>query len=440
MTRALLYFLADVNFRDSGNQSILTIPNRLDDKLNGDPMNRRQLLFGAGAGLAAGATPLVAATMSPSAKPKQAEDDSGCHGGTLKLCAYEPASMLEVEKTDVPRARYPLIDTHTHITFSAVVKSGVSLSSKRNFIATPQQLLPIMDQRNVRAMVDLTGGYGEGLKETVARYQKACPGRFYIFTEPSYERFLEPNYPKLQADAIEQSYRDGAKGLKILKTLGLYLRENITTGRLVKIDDPRFDPMWDACGQMNIPVAMHISDPAAFFTPVDRFNERYEELHDHPNWSFYGGGFPAKKDLIAARNRVIARHPKTRFVGLHVANYSVNLASVSETLDRYPNLTVDIAARISELGRQPRATRKFFDKYQDRIVFGTDAAPEDPDFFGAMYPYYFRFLETADEYFPYAPTKTPPQGRWNISGIELPDTILRKVYYENAERELGIKA
>jgi len=288
-------------------------------------------------------------------------------------------------------------------------------------------------------MVNLTGGYGSGLAETVERYDRAYRGRFYTLTEPTYEKFLERNYPALQAQAIEQAHRDGANGLKILKTLGLYLRSDITSGTLVKIDDRRFDPMWDACGQMNIPVSMHISDPAAFFTPVDRYNERYEELHDHPDWSFYGHGFPKKKELLEARNRVIARHPKTRFVGLHVANYSVNLSSVGETLDRYPNLTVDIAARISELGRQPRAARKFFDKYQDRIVFGTDAAPEDPQFFGEMYPYYFRFLETADDSFPYTPTKTPPQGRWNIYGIELPDSILRKVYYENAERELGIK-
>ncbi len=376
-------------------------------------MNRRQLILGTGAGLAAGTAALAGAAQAVS-KPKPANDDSGCGGGTLKLCEYEPTNMLEVEKTEVPRARYPVIDTHTHFTFAAVVKKGVALSAKRDFIATPEQLLPVMNQRNVRAMVDLTGGYGQGLKETVARYQDAHPERFYIFTEPSYERFLEPNYPKVQAEAIEQAHRDGAKGLKILKTLGLYLRENITAGKLVKIDDPRFDPMWDACGQLNIPVSMHISDPAAFFTPIDRHNERYEELHDHPDWSFYDHDFPKKKDLLEARNRVIARHPKTRFVGLHVANYSVNLGSVAETLDRYPNLTVDIAARLGELGRQPRTARKFFDKYQDRIVFGTDAAPEDPEFFGEMYPYYFRFLETADDCFPYAPTKVPPQGRWNI--------------------------
>lgn len=402
-------------------------------------MNRRQLILGAGAGLAAGTAALSEAVPAASPKPQPGNDDNPCHGGTLKLCEYEPKSMLEVPATDVPRARYPVIDTHTHYTFAAVVKHGVSLSARRTYVATPEQLLKVMDQRNIRAMVDLTGGYGQGLKETVAKYQNAHPGRFYIFTEPTYSKFLDPNYPKLQAQAIEQAYRNGAKGLKILKTLGLYLRENITSGPLVQVDDPRFDPMWDACGQLNIPVVMHISDPAAFFTPINRFNERYEELHDHPNWSFYGHGFPGKMELIEARNRVIARHPKTRFVGLHVANYSINLGAVSGWLDRFPNLTVDIAARISELGRQPRTARKFFDKYQDRILFGTDAAPEDPLFFGNMYPLYFRFLETDDEYFPYAPTQTPPQGRWNIYGIHLPDTILRKVYYQNAERELGVK-
>jgi len=404
-------------------------------------MNRRQWILGAGAGLAAGATSLAQATHSATTPAPTEDTDSACHGGTLKLCAYEPTSMLRVKETHVPRARFPVIDTHTHISEAAVKKNGVSLSSRRTYSAAPEALLSVMDKRNVRAMVDLTGGYGEGLKETIARYQNAHPGRFYIFTEPCYEFFREPNYPKIQADAIVQAHRDGAKGLKILKTLGLYLRENITTGKLVKIDDPRFDPMWDACGQVNIPVSMHVSDPAAFFTPINRFNERYEELHDHPSWSFYGKDFPSKRELLDARNRVIARHPKTRFVGLHVANHAVDLASVSEWLDRYPNMTVDIAARISELGRQPRTARKFFDKYQDRIVFGTDTEgdPNDPAWFDDMYPTYFRFLETDDEYFKYAPTPTPPQGRWNIDGIDLPDSILRKVYYENAARELGIK-
>src|SRR5665213_1425575 len=300
-----------------------------------------------------------------------------------------------------------------------------------------------MDRKNLAAMENLTGGYGAGLAETVRRYDRAFPGRFYTLTEPTYEKFLEPNYPELQAQAIEQAHRDGARGLKILKTLGLYLRSDITSGTLVKIDDRRFDPMWDTCGQLNMPVAIHIADPVAFFTPTDRFNERYEELHNHPDWSFYGRDFPSFMELIEARNRMMARHPKTRFIVLHVGNYAEDLKNVSENLDRFPNMTVDTAARIAELGRQPRAARKFFDKYQDRIVFGTDATPHGDAYpqqlFGdKLYEIYYRFLETDDEYFDYAPAKTPPQGRWEIYGIDLPESILRKVYNGNAARELHI--
>jgi predicted TIM-barrel fold metal-dependent hydrolase len=255
-------------------------------------------------------------------------------------------------------------------------------------------------------MVNLTGGYDQGLAEAVNKYDRAFPGRFVTFTEPCYERWEKSNYPQLQADAIEQAHRQGARGLKILKTLGLCLRENITSGKLVKIDDSRLDPMWDACGQLNMPVAIHVADPAAFFLPTDRFNERYEELNNHPDWSFYGRDFPQVEELLTARNRVFTRHPRTQFLVLHVGNYSENLANVAENLDRFPNMTVDIAARIGELGRQPRTARKFFDKYQDRILFGTDATPSGTEFpqqlfNDQLYEIYYRFLETDDEYFDY---------------------------------------
>lgn len=364
---------------------------------------------------------------------------------SLELSEFIPTSMLQVHESHVERARFPLIDIHTHITVSAKSEKGVSLSAKRKYLGAPAELLSVMDRKNIRAMVNLTGGYGQGLQETVAQYDRAFPGRFYTFTEPCYERWKEPNYPQIQAQQIEQAHRDGAHGLKILKTLGLYLRENITSGELVKIDDPRFDPMWDACGQFHIPVAIHVSDPVAFFTPTDRFNERYEELNNHPDWSFYGRDFPSNAQLLEARNRVIARHPKTRFIVLHVGNFAENLANVSENLDRFPNMTVDIAARIGELGRQPRTARKFFDRYQDRILFGTDATPHGDQtpqqvFNDPLYEIYYRFLETEDEYFEYAPAKIPPQGRWRIYGINLPEDILRKVYFENAARQLNLAA
>lgn len=406
-------------------------------------INRRQWLYGMGLASACG-------TQSVRAAGTAAEDEAAGNGAQpatgpapLELSQYEPRSMLHVRESRVERSKFPNIDFHTHISVSTKSEKGVELSPDREYLGTPQELLAVMDRKNIRAMVNLTGGYENGLAEAVAKYDRAYPGRFYTLTEPSYSRFKEPNYPALQAQAIERAHRDGARGLKILKTLGLYLRENITTGTLVKIDDARFDPMWEACAQLKIPVAIHISDPIAFFTPTDRFNERYEELNNHSDWSFYGGDFPSNAELIAARNRVIARHPNTQFVTLHVGNFSEDLQNVSENLDRFPNMSVDIAARVGELGRQPVTARKFFDKYQDRILFGTDATPHGDEypqqvFNDQLYEIYYRFLETNDEYFDYAPAKIPPQGRWRIYGIDLPEGVLRKVYFENAARLLRL--
>jgi len=396
-------------------------------------INRRQWLYGVG--LAGAGTQLGwASPASPDAKPTPIP---------LELSQYEPKSMLQVHESKVDRSKFPLIDFHTHISVAAKSEKGVELTPDRQYLGTPQELLAVMDRKNIQTMVNLTGGYEKGLAEAVTKYDRAYPGRFLTFTEPSYTRLKEPNYPKLQAQAIEQAHNDGARGLKILKTLGLYLRENITSGTLVKIDDPRFDPMWDACGQFNMPVAIHISDPVAFFTPTDRFNERFEELNNHPDWSFYGADFPSNAALIEARNRVMARHPKTQFVTLHFGNFSENLQNVGENLDRYPNMHVDMAARIGELGRQPFTSKKFFDKYQDRILFATDATPHGDEFpqqvfNDQLYEIYYRFLETEDEYFDYAPAKIPPQGRWRIYGINLPDAILRKVYHDNAARLLRV--
>lgn len=361
----------------------------------------------------------------------------------LGLSDYEPKSMLRVKETHVERAMFPVIDIHTHLCWSKKAVNGVELDSERTFLAPPSELLEVMDRRNVRTLVNLTGGFGDGLKEAISRYDKAFPGRFYTLTEPWYSRFMQPDYPRFQASAIEDAHQCGARGLKILKTLGLYLRENVTSGKLVRIDDPRFDPMWDACGQLNMPVAIHVSDPIAFFTPTDKYNERFEELNNHPDWSFHGKDFPSNAELLEARNRVMARHPKTQFIVLHVGNFAEDLDNVSQNLDRFPNMTVELAARIGELGRQPRTARKFFDRYQDRIMFGTDAVPHGDEFpqqvFGdELYKIYYRFLETDDEYFNYAPARVPPQGRWQIYGLQLPEQILRKVYQQNAARVLGI--
>jgi predicted TIM-barrel fold metal-dependent hydrolase len=406
-------------------------------------INRRQWLRTLGLAVGASANAKATKAFASPQEGNEANAQAGAKPHPLPLADYEPKSMLHAQETHVDRAAFPVIDVHTHITVSAKSKNGVELAAARTYLGQPDELLAVMDRKNIRAMVNLTGGYDEGLVDVISKYDRAHPGRFYSLTEPCYEKFLDPKYPQIQANEIERAHRAGAKGLKILKTLGLYLRENITSGKLVKIDDARFDPMWDACGQLNMPVAIHISDPVAFFTPTDRFNERYEELNNHPDWSFYDHDFPSNAELIEARNRMMARHPRTQFVVLHVGNFAENLDNVSENLDRFPNMAVDIAARIGELGRQPRRSRKFFDRYQDRILFGTDATPHGDEFpqqvfNDKLYEIYYRFLETEDEYFDYAPAPKPPQGRWRIYGIGLPQSILQKVYNQNAARILQI--
>lgn len=358
----------------------------------------------------------------------------------LALNDYQPRSMLHVPETQVPRSRFPNIDFHSHL-------SWIDRKGKTEIVrhtATPQEILQVMDAKNIRMMVNLTGGYGPLLEQTIQHWQSPHPDRFIVFTEPWYDKITLPNYSQFQAQQLESAKKLGARGLKVLKRLGLYLREKVTTGPLVKVDDRRFDQMWETAGALDMPVAIHVSDPEAFFLPTDRFNERYEELSAHPDWSFHGRDFPSNAELQEARNRVLARHPRTKFVALHVSD-SENLPYVSDCLDRYPNMYVDIAARIGELGRQPRMARKFFDKYQDRILFATDATPNGNDtpqqlFGNELYEIYYRFLETEDEYFDYAPAPKPPQGRWRIYGIGLPEKVLRKVYYENAARLLGIKS
>jgi predicted TIM-barrel fold metal-dependent hydrolase len=352
----------------------------------------------------------------------------------LTVPQYVPKSMLAAKETPVHRARFPVIDFHTHITLSTGSGDSIRLA------LGPEACLKIMERRNIATMVDLTGGYGAGLRDALRQLPQAHPGRFIVFTEPAWSKASDPGYASFQAGQIEGAHRAGAKGLKVLKTLGLFLRE-AGTHKLVRIDDPRFDPMWEAAGALKMPVAIHSSDPLAFFKPVDRFNERWEELHAHPDWSFYGRDFPSDRELQEARRAVMRRHPRTQFVCLHVAE-AEDLGYVSECLDTHPNMHVDIAARIGELGRQPRAARRFFDQYQDRILFGTDASAgnETPQqtFGDALYEIYYRFLETEDEYFDYAPASIPPQGRWRIYGLGLPETVLRKVYRDNAARQLGL--
>ncbi len=405
------------------------------------PWKRRSWLKHTGLGcLGAGmAGPGAAMQSAPRAESGAAGD------GPLLLQDFRPKSMLHVPETRVERPRFPAIDVHTHLSFVTESADGVGTGEGVTFSTTAAKALAVMDRKGVRAMVNLTGGHGRGLAEVIAAFDRAHPGRFYTCTEPLFGEIRNPRYAQIQADAIEAAARAGAKGLKVLKTLGLYLRERVTEGPLVKVDDPRFDPMWEACAAHRMPVFIHVADPEAFFLPIDGENERYDELGNHPDWSFHGRDFPSFREILEARDRVYARHPKTKFLSLHFGHDAEDLAFVAESLDRFPNMTVELGARIGELGRQPRTTRKFFLKYQDRILFGTDAVPPpegdkypQQGFGDELYEIYYRFLETEDEYFDYAPAPVPPQGRWRIYGLGLPNDILKKVYHGNAVRLLGL--
>jgi predicted TIM-barrel fold metal-dependent hydrolase len=401
--------------------------------------NRREWLTFMGAGLMLPAAPAVL-----QGQPAQAPPSGAPPAASLPLDQFQPKSMLHVPETRVARPRFPVIDVHTHLTRSGRSPKGTEDMEAVSYTAAASDVVVAMDRKGIATMVNLTGGRGAGLDQVVRDFDRAYPGRFITFTEPWWARASEPGYPAFQAEQIRRAHGAGARGVKVLKTLGLYLRDGGATGRLVTVDDRRFDPMWETCAALNLPVCIHVADPEAFFLPIDRFNERIEELQHHPNWSFYGRDFPTFRTILDARDRVFARHPNTTWVALHVGHHAEDLDDVSAMLDRFPNVHVELGARIGELGRQPRRSRRFFERYQDRILFGTDAVPnghETPQqvFGDALYEIYYRFLETEDEYFDYAPAPMPPQGRWQIYGLGLPEGILKKVYHDNAARVLGIK-
>src|SRR5579863_5448798 len=295
---------------------------------------------------------------------------------TLLLRDYHPKSMLHVSVHDVERARFPVWDVHNHVDDAARIGEQVP----------PAEVVKAMDESNVAKVVILTGGWGEKLQRVMDRMVKPYPDRFIVFTQLDYSKVNDPNFGQEMVAQIDDAVRRGARGLKFLKDLGLQVRTS--DGKLLRIDDPRLNPVWAECGRLGIPVSIHTTDPEAFFLPVDGNNERYEELKTNPSWSFYDHGFPSKMELLEERNRVIGRFPGTTFVALHVANWPENLDAVSAWLDKYPNMMVEFGAREAELGRQPRRARKFFEDYQDRIMFGTDSDP-DPE----MYRNYFRWLE-----------------------------------------------
>jgi predicted TIM-barrel fold metal-dependent hydrolase len=336
----------------------------------------------------------------------------------FELKDFRPAPALVVPETKITRAKYPVIDVHTHIN-DAMMSGG-------NW--TPvEKLIEGMDRLNIRKIVILTGKWGDELQKVIDFTVKPHPDRFTVFTQLDWSRVDEPDFAPNMVTQIEDAVKRGARGLEILKDFGLTVKYK--NGQLVKIDEPRFDPIWKACGRLKIPVFIHTADPAAFFDPINEKNERYEELALRPEWSFASSRFPKKAELLKADEAVFTKFPGTRFVALHMANSAENLDYVAGLLHKLPNVSVEFGAREAELGRQPRHARKLFEEFPDRIMFGTDWGFSD-----AQYQNYFRFLETEDENFAY--WDWPLNGPWRISGLGLPDKILKKVYFENAEKLL----
>jgi len=347
---------------------------------------------------------------------KYSQDPNADKRMTMLLKDYDPHSMVHLVVHEVPRARFAAIDIHNHVNDAGGIHD-------QEVPAT--DVIKVMDRANVQKIVILTGMWGDKLQAVLDKMVKPYPDRFVVFAQIDWNKINDLEFSAQMVKQLDDAVRRGARGLKVLKDLGLGVRDK--SGKLLAIDDPRLDPIWEECGRLGIPVAIHSTDPEAFFTPTDKHNERYEELMHNPSWSFYGTQFPSKEKLLEERNHIFAKHPHTTFIALHVANWPENLDTVSAWLQKFPNIVVELGARQAELGRQPRRARQFFVEFQDRILFGTDSEPGEK-----MYANYFRWLETADEYFDY--WGYPGQGRWKIYGMELPDAVLEKVYHSNAER------
>lgn len=357
----------------------------------------------------------------------------GRDGRELLLRNFRPASKLVVPQNPRSAAAMPVVDVHTHF-HHRMRGSKLALD---DFVG-------LMDRNNIAVCVSLDGKLGDQLDRHIKYLWSDYRDRFAIFANidwqgnaprdnPALWPCHRPGFAKQAAIKLEQAAKRGVSGVKLFKRFGLQYKN--PDGTLIKIDDRRWDPIWEKCGELGLPVIIHTADPAAFFDPIDETNERWEELSRHPDWSYFGDQFPSRDALLAARNRVIGRHPKTQFIGAHLANNAEDLKAVSAWLDQYPNLWIEPASRIAELGRQPFTARDFLIRHQDRILFGTDGPwPE------ARIRLYWRFFETQDESFPYSEKIPPPQGMWQIYGVDLPVGVQRKLYFENASQLIpGVK-
>lgn len=322
---------------------------------------------------------------------------------------YNPTSTLVVPGEIVKKAKYPFIDVHGH-----------------QYRMATQDLTPVitaMDTLNMKIMVNLSGRSGDNLIQSVKNIADHYPNRFVVFANINFDGVGGDGWIVKTVDQLTQDVKNGAKGLKIYKSLGL--RNKDINGNRIAIDDIRLDPIWTKCGELGIPVLIHSADPKSFWDDFNKDNERWLELKKHPRRKRSDTNPVTWQQVMDEQHNMFRKHPKTIFINAHMGWYANNLGKLAALLDELPNMNVGIGAIIAELGRQPRFAKAFFEKYQDRILFGKDSwKPEE-------FPTYFRVLESADEYFPY---HKKYHAFWAMYGLDLPDEVLKKVYYKNALR------
>jgi uncharacterized protein len=320
---------------------------------------------------------------------------------------YKPKSTLVVPEHPVPRAKFPVVDIHGHP--PALVNPQAI-----------QTVLDAMNQLNIQVMVQANGVSGDRLKQQLDGI--AASGhkdRFVVFTSVNW-RAIKPGFGTAAAQQLEADIKAGALGLgEIGKDLGM--RINNPDGSRLKLDDPELDPVWDMAGKLNIPVFIHTAEPQAFFEPLDNNNERWLELALFRERRHQEG--VRFEELMTERDRMVKKHPQTKFILAHMGWHANNLARLGKMFDEMPNAYAEVGAILYDLGRQPRFAHDFFIKYQDRILFGKDSFQPDE------YPYYWRVFETADEYFDYY---RDYHAFWKLYGMNLPDDVLKKLYYKNA--------
>ena len=345
----------------------------------------------------------------------------------LHVVPHMPETLLRLPRTNITRAKFPAIDFHVHA-------GGLTTP------AAYASLIALMDRIGMGALVNLNGGTGAHLD---AALQAGAPhtDRVATFVTLSTDGINEPGWSQKFAAEMERGFKTGALGLKVHKGLGLAAKN--TDGSYIQADDPRLDAVWAMAAKHDKPVMIHLSDSIGRFYPIGPKNERFEAgLWDRPGdtvGNYYDNGSPTHELIERARENMHRKHPKTRFVNAHLAMLYYDPAKVAKLLDTFPNADVEISATVQDLGRAPRLWREFIIKYQDRVLMGSDGSPERgvEDFWTP----HWRALETLDEYFEHpaqvrTPGGSPAHGRWNISGLGLPDGVLRKVYYENALRHL----